>query len=67
MYIKIYQLNIFKKIKKEYKKDLMKDIRIFLKNKKKKKKKQQYGCECYKNLSEEEKQKLLGIEKNVIE
>ena len=38
MYIKIYQLNIFKKIKKEYKKDLMKDIRIFLKNKKKKKK-----------------------------
>ena len=33
----------------------MEDIKIFLK--KKKKKKLQYGCECYKNLSEGEKNK----------
>ena len=39
----------------------MEDIKIILK--KKKKKKQQYGCECYKNLSENEKKGLLSIEK----
>ena len=26
-------------------------------------KKQQYGCECYKNISENEKQKLVGYRK----
>ena len=35
----------------------MKDIKTFLK--KKRKKKQQYGGERYKNLSENEKEKLL--------
>ena len=35
----------------------VKDIKVFLK--KKKKKKQQYGGERYKNLSEDEKQKLI--------
>ena len=62
---KCYQLNILKKIKKNYKKKLMKDIKIFLK--KKKKKKQQYGCECYKTLSEDEKNKLVVYRKNIIE
>ena len=39
----------------------MKDIKIFLKKKKKKKK--QYGCERYKKLSEDEKQKLADYRK----
>ena len=47
----MYQLNIIKKIKKDYKRKLMKDTKIFLK--KKKKKTQQYGCKPYKNLSED--------------
>ena len=34
--LKIYQLNISKKIKKYCKKNLVKDIKIFLKNKKRK-------------------------------
>ena len=58
---KNYHLNIIKKIKKDYKEKLVKDIKIFLK--KKKKKKQQYGRECYENLSEDEKQKLAGHRK----
>ena len=58
----VYQLNKIKKIKKDYKKKLEKDIKIFLK-KKKKKKKQQYGRECYKNLSEDKKQKLVEYRK----
>ena len=36
---------------------MVKDIKIFLK--KKKKKKQQYGRDRYKNLSGDEKQKLI--------
>ena len=43
----------------------MKDIKVFVK--KRKKKKQQYGCERYKNLSEDEKINWLGMEKNIIE
>ena len=39
----------------------MKNIKIFLK--KKKEKKQQYGCERYKNLSEDKKIKWLSKEK----
>ena len=39
----------------------MKDIKI------KKEEKQQYGRECYKNLSEDEKQKLVEYRKNIIE
>ena len=34
--LKIYQLNIIKKIKKDCKKNLVKDIKIFLRKKKKK-------------------------------
>ena len=54
--LKYYQEN-----KERLKKKLMEDIKIILK--KKKKKKQQYGCECYKNLSENETKGLLSIEK----
>ena len=35
---------------------LVKDIKICLKEENEKE--QQYGCECFKNLSEDEKQKL---------
>ena len=56
IYIKIFEENVIKKIKKGYIKKLAKDIKIILR--KKKKKKQQYGHEGYKNLSEDEKQKL---------
>ena len=47
---KYYQEN-----KEKIQKKLVKDIKIFLN----KKKKQQYGHECYKNLSENERQKLV--------
>ena len=54
---------MIKKIKKDYKRKLTKDIKIFLK--KKKKKNQQYGHERYKNLSKGEKKiNWLSIEKN---
>ena len=46
-------------------KKLVKDIKIFLKEKKKKKR--QYCCERYKNLSENQNKNLLSIEKNIIE
>ena len=59
--LKTYQLNIVKKIKKDFKRKPMKDIKI------KKEEKQQYGRECYKNLSEDEKQKLVEYRKNIIE
>ena len=38
-------------------KKLLKDVKIFLN--KKNEKRQQYCCECYKNLSENEKIKLV--------
>ena len=53
---KYYQEN-----KERLQKKLVKDIKMFLK--KKKKKKQQYGRERYKNLSEDEKQKLADYRK----
>ena len=53
---KYYQEN-----KERLQKKLMKDIKIFLK--KKKKKKQQNVQKQYKNLPEDEKQKLLSIGK----
>ena len=53
---KYYQNN-----KEILQKKLVKDIKVFIK---KKKKKQQYGCKGYKNLSEDEKQKLLEYRKN---
>ena len=40
----------------------MKDVKIFLK--KKNKKKWQYGCECYKNLSKNERLELVEYRKN---
>ena len=43
-------------------KKLMEDIKIFLK----KKQKWHYGCRCYKNLSEYEKQKLVEYRKKNI-
>ena len=49
---------MIKKIKKDYKRKLAKDIKIFLK--KKKKKNQQYGHERYKNLSKGEKKNKLA-------
>ena len=45
--------------KKDYKKKPVKDIKIFLRERKK----QQYGHECYKTLSEDEKQKLVEYRK----
>ena len=54
-YIKIYQLNITKKIKTLQKK-LMRDLNL---SKEEKQKKEQYSRERNKNLSEEEKNKLV--------
>ena len=59
--LKLYQLSIIKKIKKDYKKTLAKDIQVF--QKEEKEKKRQSGSECYKNLSEGEKQKLVECRK----
>ena len=50
--------------KESLQKKLVKDIKVFLK---KKEKKQQYSCECYKNLSEDEEQRLVEYRKNIIE
>ena len=61
---KIYQLNVIKKIKKAHKKKLVKDFKIFLK--KKNKKNQQYGCERYKHISEDEKIIWLSMEKKIL-
>ena len=47
----------YRKIKEMLLKKLLKDVKIFLN--KKNKKRQQYCCECYKNLSENEKNKLV--------
>ena len=52
-----YQENI-----KRLQKNLVKDTKI-LKRKEKKEKNQQYGRESLKNLSENEKQKLVGYRK----
>ena len=54
---KYYQNN-----KERLQKNLVKDIKVFLK--KKKKKKRQYGRERYKNLQEDEKQKLVEYRKS---
>ena len=56
---------ITKKIKKDYEKKLVKNIKIFLK--KKRKKTREFGCEPYKNLSEDETNKLVEYKKNIIE
>ena len=51
---KVYQRN-FKKINKDYQRGFWKTSNL---SKEEKEKKQQYGCERYKNLSGNEKQKL---------
>ena len=63
--VKLYQPNIIKKIKKDYKRKACERYQNL--SKEEKERKQQYGHESYKNLSEDEKQSLLGIEKNIIE
>ena len=60
----MYELNIIKKIKKNYKNQLLKDTKIFLRRKLKK---PQYGCERYKNLSEDEKQELVEYRKKILQ
>ena len=50
----MYQLNIIKKIKKDYKKTFKRYQNL---SKEEKEKKWQYGHERYRNLSEHEKQK----------
>ena len=55
-YLKIHPLNITKITKKDYKKDLWKISKFF---QKKEKKKKQYGRWQYKNLPEDEKQRLV--------
>ena len=56
-----YKISIF--FSQRLKKSVVKGIKIF--QKKKKNKKQQYGCEDYKNLSEDEKQKLVEYRKKI--
>ena len=51
----------FQNNKERLQKKLVKDIKVFLKKKKKKK---QYGRGQYKNLLEDEKQKLVEYRKN---
>ena len=54
--LKLYQLNFIKKIKKDYKKNLVKDIKKRKRRKKEEKEKnQQYSHGHYKNPSEDEK------------
>ena len=55
-YLKIHPLNITKITKKDYKKDLWKISKFF---QKKEKKKKQYRRGQYKNLPEDEKQRLV--------
>ena len=56
--------NLSLKYFRENKERLQKNIKIFLK---KKNKKRQYGRERYKNLSEDQKQKVAEYRKNIIE
>ena len=65
----MYQLNIIEKNKERPQKNLTKDIKIFLRKKirKIKEKKQEYSCDRYKNISEDEKQKLAEYRKNIME
>ena len=65
----MYQLNIIEKNKERPQKKLTKDIKIFLRKKirKIKEKKQEYTRDRYKNISEDEKQKLAEYRKNIIE
>ena len=63
--LKLYQLFIIKKIKKDYTKKTCERYQNL--SKEEKEKKQQYGHERYKKLSEDEKQNLVGYTKNIME
>ena len=62
----VYQLNKIKKIKKDYKKKLEKDIKIFLK-KKKKKKNNNMVVNVTKIFQRMKSKNLLSIGKKIIE
>ena len=51
---------------KGYKKGLVRGIKAFPKKKKEKKKKRDYGQVQYKNLPEDDKQKLIGYRKHYV-
>ena len=59
----IYQLNIIKKIKKDYKEKLLKNIKIFLK--KKKKKSNNMVVNVTKIFQKMKNKSLLNVEKNI--
>ena len=61
--LEIHQLNIIKIVKKDYKRNLVKDIKVFVK--KKKEKKQQMVMNDTK-IYQKIKKSLLSIEKNNI-
>ena len=63
--MKLYQLNIIYKIKKNYKKKFAKDIKIFLK--KKKQKSSNMVVNVTKIFQKMKNPSLLSIEKNIIE
>ena len=63
--LKLYQLFIIKKIKKDYTKKTCERYQNLFKEEKEKK--QQYGHELYKKLSEDEKQNLIEYTKNIME
>ena len=57
----MHQLNITKIITKGYKRSIVKNIKVLFRERKKKK--QQYGCELYENLPEDEKQRKVEYRK----
>ena len=57
----MHQLNITKIITKGYKRSIVKNIKVLFGERKKKK--QQYGCELYENLPEDEKQRKVEYRK----
>ena len=63
--LKLYQLFIIKKIKKDYTKRTCERYQNL--SKEEKEKKQQYGCERHRNLIEDEKNKLVEQRKKCLE
>ena len=67
IYIKMYKnssAKYYQKNKEILQQQIIRDIKFFLK---KRKKKQEYGPEQYKNLSEDEKQRLVEYRKSYFE
>ena len=56
----MHQLNIIKIITKGYKRSIVKNIKVLFGERKKK---QQFGCELYENLPEDEKQRKVEYRK----